>query len=358
MPVPWFAASHRTMHIVEKIMLQRSLLTVLSLLLTLTFTIPAAFAETVLTYSNFFPPTHAQSQLAKAWCDEVKKRTNGKVSVQYFPGQTLTPARQAYDGVVNGLSDLAMGCFAYTRGRFPAMEALDLPLGYKSGVQATKTANIFVEKIKPKELDQVVVMYVHAHGPGLLFTRDKAVKTLEDMKGLKIRSHGTSAKLVKALGGVPVTLPMPDTYQSLARGVVDGSFYPVESNLGWKLAETVKYGTWSLPVAYTTSFFVVMNKARWKALPQDVKATIRQINQEWAHKTGQTWDQADKKGLEFFLAQPEREVIKLSPAEGERWRQAAQPVIVEYEQSATGRGLDGKAVVKAAQDALAQADEK
>ncbi|MCB2191204.1 MAG: TRAP transporter substrate-binding protein [Deltaproteobacteria bacterium] len=338
--------------------MQRCLLTILSLFIALSFLAPAVSAQTVLTYSNFFPPTHAQSQLAQAWCDEVKKRTGGKVNVQYFPGQTLTPARQAYDGVVNGLSDLAMGCFAYTRGRFPAMEALDLPLGYESGTKATKAANLFVDKIKPKELDQVVVMYVHAHGPGLLFTRDKAVKSLEDIKGLKIRSHGTSAKLVKALGGVPVTLPMPDSYQALARGIVDGSFYPVESNLGWKLAETVKFGTWSLPVAYTTTFFVVMNKARWKALPEEVKTTIRQINQEWAAKTGATWDQADQKGLEFFLAQSGRKIIKLSPAEGERWRQAAQPVITEYELSSTKRGLDGKAVVKAAQEALAQASEK
>lgn len=339
-------------------MLQRSMLALFTLLLTLAFTAPPAAAETVMTYSNFFPPTHAQSLLAKAWCDEVKKRTNGKVSVQYFPGQTLTPARQAYDGVVNGLSDLAMGCFAYTRGRFPAMEALDLPLGYQNGTQATRAANLFVEKIRPKELDQVVVMYVHAHGPGLLFTRDKAVKTLEDIKGLKIRSHGTSAKLVKALGGVPVTLPMPDTYQSLARGVVDGSFYPVEANLGWKLGETVKFGTWCLPVAYTTSFFVVMNKARWNALPQDVKKTIVEINKEWVAKTGQAWDQADLKGREFFLAQPGRQIIQLDKAEGERWRQAAQPVLAEYEQSATKRGLDGKAVVKAAQESLAQAGGK
>ncbi len=339
-------------------MLQRSLLALLSLLLALSFSAAPALAETVLTYSNFFPPTHAQSLLAKAWCDEVKKRTNGLVVVQYFPGQTLTPAPQAYDGVVNGLSDLAMGCFAYTRGRFPALEALDLPLGYQSGVQATKAANLFVAQVKPKELDQVVVMYVHAHGPGLLFTRDKAVKTLEDMKGLKIRSHGTSARLVKALGGVPVTLPMPDTYQALAKGVVDGSFYPVESNLGWKLGETVKFGTWSLPVAYTTSFFVVMNKARWQALPEKVKQTIRQINKEWVGKTGQAWDEADQKGRAFFLAQPGRQIIQLSPAEGQRWRQAAQPVLSEYEQSATKRGLNGKAMVKAAQDALAQAGGK
>ena len=81
-----------------------------------------------LTYSNFFPPTHIQSKLAEAWCQEVEKRTNGAVKVQYYPGQTLTKANQCYDGVVQGLSDIGFSVFAYTRGRFPVMAAVDLPL--------------------------------------------------------------------------------------------------------------------------------------------------------------------------------------------------------------------------------------
>ena len=83
-----------------------------------------------LTYSNFFPPTHIQSILAQQWCDEIKKRTDGKIIVEYYPAQTLTKSRQVYDGVVAGLSDIGMALFAYTRGRFPVMEAVDLPLGY------------------------------------------------------------------------------------------------------------------------------------------------------------------------------------------------------------------------------------
>jgi TRAP-type C4-dicarboxylate transport system substrate-binding protein len=126
-----------------------------------------------LTYSNFFPPTHIQSKLADEWCKEVEKRTNGQVKVQYFPGQTLTKAKQNYDGVVQGMSDIGMCLFAYTRGRFPVMEVVDLPLGYPSGVVATKVANDVYNKFKPKELDDVAVMYLHAHGPGLLFTRKK-----------------------------------------------------------------------------------------------------------------------------------------------------------------------------------------
>jgi len=157
-----------------------------------------------LTYSNFFPPTHIQSRLAESWCKEVEKRTNGQVKVEYYPGQTLTKANQSYDGVLQGLSDIGFSVLAYTRGRFPVMSAIDLPLGYTSGRVATAVINEVYKKFKPKELDDTQVMYLHAHGPGLVHTKDKPVRKLEDMKGLKFRAHGTSADVVNFLGGTPV----------------------------------------------------------------------------------------------------------------------------------------------------------
>ncbi len=85
-------------------------------------------AKTIkLTYSIFFPPAHGQCQAAMSWAKEIEKRTNGQVEIQVFPAGTLTKAKQCYDGVVNGISDIGMSVFAYTRGRFPVMEALDLP---------------------------------------------------------------------------------------------------------------------------------------------------------------------------------------------------------------------------------------
>ena len=99
------------------------------------------------------------------------KRTKGKVVVQFFPGQTLTKAKQMYDGVVQGMSDLGFCLFGYNRGRFPLMEVVDLPLGYKTGKAATKVANAVYQKFQPKELDDVQVMYLNAHGPGILFTK-------------------------------------------------------------------------------------------------------------------------------------------------------------------------------------------
>ena len=304
-----------------------------------------AQAETVkLTYSNFFPPTHIQSKLAEAWCKEVEKRTAGKVKVDYFPGQTLTKARQVYDGVVEGISDVGFSVLAYTRGRFPVLAAVDLPLGYTSGTVATKVVNAVYEKFKPKELSDTQVMYLHAHGPGLIHTKGKAVRKMEDMKGLKFRGHGTSALVVKALGGTPVPKPMPETYQMLQKGVVDGAVYPFEANKGWKLGEVTNYCTADFTAAYTTSFFVVMNKDKWNSLPPDVQKIIEQINMEWAVKHGEAWDTSDAQGIVFFLNQG-GQIIGLDGKEAERWKNAVAPIIEEYKAKMDADGMKGTEIV-------------
>ena len=107
-----------------------------------------------LTYSGFMPPTHLQSKLEASWCREVKKRTNGRVKITHYPGQTLTKARQNYEGVVSGMSDIGSSVLQYTRGRFPMMDVINLPLGYPSGTVACAIINEVYEKFKPQELDE------------------------------------------------------------------------------------------------------------------------------------------------------------------------------------------------------------
>jgi TRAP-type C4-dicarboxylate transport system substrate-binding protein len=305
---------------------------------------PAGAEEFKLTYSNFFPPTHIQSQLAESWCKEVESRTNGRVKVEYYPGQTLTKAAQVYDGVVTGMSDIGFSVLAYTRGRFPVMSAVDLPLGYQSGRAATKVINAVYEKFQPKELMDTEVMYLHAHGPGLVHTKDKAVRKLEDIKGMKLRGHGTSALVLEALGAVPVPSPMPETYQNIQKGVVQGSVYPLEANKGWRLGEVTDYVTCAFSAAYTTSFFVVMNKDKWNALPEDIQKTIREINDEWVVKHGEAWDTSDMIGLKYFLNQG-NEMIGLDEKEAARWKEAVAPILDNYAEEMTEKGFDGQAIV-------------
>ncbi len=336
----------------NKASLKFVLIAVLSFCFTLSMFAPVATAGTVkLTYSNFFPPTHIQSKLSEAWCKEVEKRTNGRVEVQYYAGQTLTKAKQTYDSVVEGIADIGFSVFAYTRGRFPVIGAIDLPFGYPSGVAATAVINEIYTKYKPKELNDTKVMYLHAHGPGFIHTRGTPVRKLADLKGLKIRSTGLSAEAVKALGGTPVPMPMPESYQSLQKGVVDGGAFPAESNKGWKLGEVTEYATYAYSAAYTTSFFIVMNKGKWNKLRKKDRKIIEAINKEWSVKHGEAWDSSDAEGLRFFLNQGNT-VYGLDAKESARWKKAVEPLIKKYAKDLDKKGFNGKQIIQSVRNAL------
>lgn len=308
------------------------------------FFVSSVHAQTKLNYSIFFPAPAPQTQVANEWAKEIEKRTGGKVQITMFPGGTLTPAPQCYDGVVKGLSDVGMSVFAYTRGKFPLMEAMDLPLGIKSALVATKVINELANKFNPKELAEVKVMYLHAHGPGLLHTK-KPVSKLEDLKGLKIRCTGLAAKIVERLGGTPVAMPMGETYDALSRGVVEGSMAPYEALKTWKWGEVVKYTTENFGSSYSTGFFVVMNKDKWNSLPPDVQKVIDQVNQEWIIKQGNNWDEIDKGGKEASQKLGNK-IISLSQDEDWRWQKAVKPLYDDYVKDKKEKGLPADEALK------------
>ena len=297
-------------------------------------------AETIkLTYSNFFPPTHLNSILADKFCQEINERTNGAVEITYYPGGTLTPAPQTYDGVVSGIADIGMSVLAYTMGRFPASELIDMPHGYPNGWVATKVANDFYQKFQPKEFDDVHVLYFHAHGPGVVFTTNKPVRQLEDLNGLVIRSTGVGAKIIEALGASGYGASQGEAYELLSKGTVDGSFTPREVLKGWNQAEVVKYVTGCYDIGYTANMFVVMNKAKWDGLPDNVKKAFTEVSEEWIDKHGKAWTYYDKAGIDYFLTFDGREIIQLPPEEMAKWVKATEPIIDQYIKEKTDMGL-------------------
>jgi len=221
---------------------------------------------------------------------------------------------------------------------------VDLPMGYTSGVVATKVANEVLAKYNPQEFKDTEIMYLHAHGPGYIHTNKKAVHNMDDLKGLKIRATGNSATPVKALGATPVAQGMGDAYQSLQKGVVDGSAHPLESNKGWKLGEVLDYCIAENSVAYTTTFFVAMNKDKWASLSADIQKTIKEINAEWMVKHGEAWDASDVAGKQFFLEKGNK-ILTLDSAEAEKWRKAVLPTLADYAAKLDEKGINGKEVV-------------
>ena len=297
-----------------------------------------------LVYSTFFPCTNVQAQLSDTWAKEIEKRTNGKVKISYYSGWPTLKGDEIYEGVRIDAMDIGMSAFAYNRMRFPTMEAIDLPLGYPSAKVATSVINDFYQQYKPKELADIKVLYLHAHGPGLLHSR-KPVYKLEDLKGMRVRASGFSAKIVSALGAEPLFKPQGYTYAYLEDHYVDATCSPMEVLKGWKQAEVIKYTIDCRCLGYTSGLYVVMNQKKWNSLPDEVQRVFEEVSAEWISKHAKAWDDSDEEGRKFTLSLGNK-IILLSEEESARWCKAVQPVIDEYIKRAENNGLPGREYVE------------
>ncbi len=304
-----------------------------------------------LKFSNVFPAPHRVGILHDHWCKDLEKATNGRVKVSFFPGGTLTPPAQTYDSVVKGIADIGASVFSYTRGKFPLTEVIDLPLGYKNGYVANKLIMEYYTKFKPKELDEVKILWLYATSPGFLMTARKPVHTMEDVKGLKLRSTGLSGQVAQALGGIPVGMPVTEAYDALMKGVADGTLLPMEALKGFKMGEVIKYVTLNYGSTYVAGEFVAMNKEKWNALPPDIKKIIEKLSQDYLEPQAKIWDEVDAEGKEFFL-QKGGTFINLTKEEDARWAKQVKPILDDYVKSTTARGLPGAEALKFAQDYL------
>jgi len=307
------------------------------------FSLGRAAEPIKLTYGNFFATTHGVGVLGSQFCDEIKKRTNGRVEIQYYPGGTLVTAPKVFNGVVQGVADIGLSASNYNMGRFPVFELIGLPLGFPSGWVVTHVNNDLFEKFKPKEWDAVHVLYFHGPGPYLVQTIKKPVKTLEEMKGLKLRGVGALADTEKDLGATPMPLEMADVYESMRRGVIDGIMGPLEQLKGWKTGDIVRYVTACWDVGIGSVFYVVMNKDKWNALPPDIKKIFEEVSDEWAEKTGVMWNKADIEGWEELKKQG-GQMISLSPDESRKWVRAVQTQVTDKRKEVISKGFSEKEV--------------
>lgn len=310
-----------------------------------------AYGEEIkLRYSLIWPPVHPLVKLAGEWAKDVEKATQGRIKIVLFPGNTLTPPMQAYDNTVKGIVDIAACLLAYAPGRLPLSEVLQQPLGYKNGYQASKLANAYYKKFKPKEFDDVKVMFLHGAAPGFIMTK-KPVKSMDDIKGLRIKANAENADIVKNLGAAPVTMPVSETYDALSRGVIDGTLFPIEALQGFKIGEVVKTVLENYGMSYMTSMYVVMNKAKWNMLSPADQAAIEKINDEYNEKTAKKWVELDSKAKEFALS---KGVTFLSIPQKDQAQTAEKmkPVLDDYVKMTKSRGLPGDEALKFCLDYL------
>lgn len=324
-----------------------SALVFLMVSLVLVWFIRPVFAQTKpvsITFSTVFPPTHKMGVLTAEWGKEIEKRTNGRVTVRVHYGATLMGIDKFYDGVVNGIADAAAFAPSSNPGKFPLTEVFDLPIGYKSSRQATKLFDEYLDKFKPKEFDGVKILNSFTNSP-LVLHSNRPVAKLEDLKGLKARSTGTTAKVFAALGGTPVALPMPETYDSLARGVIDSVIATVEALQGFKIAEVTKFTTSGTHMNFILTQMFIMNKEKWESFPKDIQATIEAVSREYGQKSSDAFDELDTSAKEY-ASKTGHKFSVLSPEEDAKFAKVVTPLLDGYVKEKKQKGLPAEEVMK------------
>jgi TRAP-type C4-dicarboxylate transport system substrate-binding protein len=310
----------------------------------------AAAKVITLRFAHFVPATTLEGKTMQDWANEVQKRTNGRVKINIYPGATLMPAGQIYDGITNEVADIGYGIFAYHRGRFPLTEVIDLPLGYKNPLVPSKLINEYYKKFRPKELEDVKVLFLEAHGVDIISTR-KPISKLSEIKGMKLRASGLSAKIVNALGGSAVGLPITDTYDAMSKGVIQGLMLDWGGLWNWKFGDLVKYHIQSPGVASTVAFYTVMNRDKWNSLPADIRIIIDKLDEEWIDRASKKWASWESLGKIELLKQGGK-IVALSKEDNTLWVEKMKPILDDYVQATKKKGLPGDQALRFCLDYL------
>jgi TRAP-type C4-dicarboxylate transport system substrate-binding protein len=282
-------------------------------------------------------PVHA----LQPWVRQVEAATNGRVKINIYPSQTLSKGKDNWNAVKNGIADIGWCFHGYWPGMTSLADVISLPaLPFASAEKGSEVLWKLYEKFPSiqRQFQDNHVLLLYTSNPYILITTKKQVKTLEDLKGLKIRmTGGPPTEQMKALGGVPMMIPMPGNYIALQKGVTDGMGAPWEAILGFRLYEVVKYYTEvPFPAVY---FSIAFNKNKWNSLPRDIQDAIMGVSGLKGSKFwGRNFFDTAKEGL-FQKTGVEINFYSLTPGERAEWLKiGGKPIWNQWVKSMKSKG--------------------
>jgi TRAP-type transport system periplasmic protein len=298
-----------------------------------------------LTFGHPFPATDPiQINVWEPWARELRERSGGTIEVEIHAGGALAPGPSVYEIVAAGAQDIGWTMPGYTPGRFPITQIIEAPFVFRNAPQATEVAWDLWEEFDEfrAEYHDVHVLAMWAMDTGDLFTRDRAVRKLEDLAGLTIRAPSPlQSQALTAMGATPVSLPGPDIYDAVERGVIHGYKLANSATRVFDLGRTTRYHV--ACHCYTGAFVLVMSQRAWNRLSPEQQEVLTAL-------TGRTLSlrlarehqaQADEVAREYW-PRTGVETITLSDDEFARWRRAVQPVFDRWIEEREARGVPGR----------------
>jgi TRAP-type C4-dicarboxylate transport system substrate-binding protein len=278
------------------------------------------------------------------WVKKVEEATKGKVKIDVYYSQTLAKAPDIWNAVKTGVADMGWCFHGYWPDMTPLADVITLPgLPVKTAEKGSEVLWKLYEKFPAiqNHFKDVHVLMLWTSHPYILITTKKQVKTMEDLKGLKIRvTGGPPTDQMKALGATPILMPMPDTYLAMDKGVIDGMGAPWEPILAHRLYEVVKYYT-IVPLS-AVYFSMPINKQRWNSLPKDVQDGMTSVSGlEGARFWGRNFFDRVEGAVDETVKKGGYTMTKyiVPPDEAERWRKVAgEPIWREWVKKMEGKG--------------------
>jgi len=322
----------------------------------------AGLAQSTVTlkFHTFMAPTsNVWLTMHKPWMEKVEKESAGRIKFEGYPAMQLggTPV-QLYDQARDGVVDIVWTLPGNTAGRFPRVEVFELPFMMNNAEATSKAYWEYFQTQCPDEFKETHVIALQVHGPGVIHTVNKAIKSAADLKGLKMRGPTRRiTKMLESLGATPVGMPLPSIPDALSKGTIDGCVIPWEVVPAVKVNELTKFHSEfpsTGPALYTTTFVMAMNKPKYDGLAPDLKKIIDANSgsaaSAWLGKTQQSNDPLGRKSatdrnntIHTFTTEQTQEFQKLSAAIDDEW-------MADMDK----RGFKGKALFDSAKALIAK----
>ncbi|HEY7459375.1 MAG TPA: TRAP transporter substrate-binding protein [Xanthobacteraceae bacterium] len=307
---------------------------------------PALAQKQTLRMAYWAGPAHHMVKTQEAWIKAIEEASGGNLTVELDKAPLAKPDGQ-YDLVKNGVRDMVWAIPTYTPGRFDMLAAGEIPFLCPNATVCSPALSRWYRKHKldEKEFTDTKLLNVFVHGPGMLHTV-KPVKTLEEIKGIKVRAGGAGVAISQALGMSAVAMPATQAHEALSRGTVEGVLFPWEAVESFRLTEAVKAHLEIPGGMYTATFVIIINNDAFKKLSPSNQAALMKVSGDAGSRLfGKHWDEADARAREN-AKKAGNAIQTLAPAELERWKPMLQFVRDEWLKKAKDRGLDGPALLK------------
>ena len=296
--------------------------------------------------SPFPAPHHQHVNVVEPWIETIEAASDGRIQINFYPGGALSESRAVVDDVATGAVDIGFTMLGYTPGRFPLTEMTRFPAHFESMEEATRTLNVLLEENADFQTDWegYKVFALYALPEGNAYTNNAPIEGVAGFQGRDLRVSGELEEhTIDLLGGLASLIPMPEVYDALERGVVEGVLTDHAAIDTYSLYEVLEYATDGMSMFYATKA-IFMNEDKWNSLPADIQAIFEEhIGLEMALKGSEIYAEAEQRGREK-MEEYDIEMYQWTEQDAEDLLEITTPVVEEYLDQLEADGLPGWSV--------------